>query len=41
MNKRTVNRTFRIDMHTMQQVECMAEQQNRTVNNMVETILMD
>lgn len=33
------NRTFRLDMKTMEQVERMAEAQNRTVNNMVETIL--
>ncbi len=33
------NRTFRLDAETMKRLETMAEEQNRTVNNMVETIL--
>lgn len=33
------NRTFRLDTETMRKVELLAEAQNRTVNNMVETIL--
>lgn len=33
------NRTFRLDSDTMRRVERLAEAENRTVNNMVETIL--
>lgn len=33
------NRTFRLDSDTLRRVEKLADAQNRTVNNMVETIL--
>lgn len=33
------NRTFRLDSDTLRRVERLAEAENRTVNNMVETIL--
>jgi len=33
------NRTFRLCAKTLEQVEAMAKAQNRSVNNMVETIL--
>jgi len=34
-------RTFRLDSRTMQVIEQLAETENRTVNNMVETLLMN
>ncbi|MBL8000396.1 MAG: hypothetical protein JNL05_00425 [Flavobacteriales bacterium] len=34
-----VNKTFRLDSHTVKAIERLAEADNRTVNNMVETIL--
>lgn len=32
-------RTFRLDSDTLKQIEALAHAENRTVNNMVETIL--
>jgi hypothetical protein len=36
-----VSKTFRLDAVTLRQVEKLAKEQNRTVNNMVETMLME
>lgn len=33
-------KTFRLDSELLRQLEVMAETENRTLNNMVETILM-
>lgn len=41
MQARKVTRTIRIDNATMRSLEVMAKAQNRTVNNMIETILKE
>lgn len=40
MKKKTITKTLRIDAETMRSLDEYAKQQNRSLNNLIETILI-